>query len=164
MGSHSFLCSEVAARRRGNQTRGTDTVRPSSRTTVSASSEQDTSTANVSLFSTKVGIPLLQKQISILEHEPSNDRQFVTSKTTVRRQCHRIEPELRITPGVRNMNVWWLTIFQAVEEEPVATDPEQCWHAISLPLRIRSSEPAPCQHVWLTSIDWTVQQAVGAGG
>jgi len=47
-------------------------------------------------------------------------------------QCRRIEPELRVAPGVRHVNVRWLTIFQAVEEEPVASDPEQYRHALSL--------------------------------
>jgi len=44
--------SRVAASRRGNQARGTDTVRPSSSVTVSASSEHETSTANASELST----------------------------------------------------------------------------------------------------------------
>src|SRR2546422_9650526 len=76
--------------------------------------------ANGSLLSTKVGIPFLQKQFTVLEHKPSNDREFVTSKTPVRRSCHRLEPELRIAARMRHMNVWWLTIFKAVEEEPIA--------------------------------------------
>ena len=142
MDSQSLRCCGVAARRRGNHTNGTETVRPSSSTTISESSEHDTSTANASLLSTKVGIPLLQEEFSILLHKLSNCRQFVTSKTTARRQGHRIEPELRITPSVCHMNVGRLTILQAVEEKPVAADSEQCWHSISLLLRLRFSEAA----------------------
>ncbi len=140
IGSQSLLCRGVAARSRGNHTKGTDRVRPSSRTTVSEWSEHDTSTAKASLLSTKVGIPFLQAQASILQHELSNCGQFVTSKATVRCQCHRFEPELRITPGVRHMNVWWLTILQTVEEEPVTADPEQCRHGLSVLLGIQFSE------------------------
>jgi hypothetical protein len=66
----------------------------------------------------------------------------VTSKTTARRQGHRIEPELRITPSVCYMNVGRLAILQAVEEKPVAVDSEQCWHSSSLLLRLRFSEAA----------------------
>src|SRR3990167_4046778 len=128
MNSHFFLCFGVAFRSLGNHTRGTDTVRPSSSTTVSASSEQATSTASVSLLSTKVGIPLLQEQISISQYEFSNHSQFVASKTTVRCQCHGIEPKLRITASMGNVNVRWLAIFQTKEEEPVTANPEQDWH------------------------------------
>jgi hypothetical protein len=86
-------------------------VRPSSRTTVSASLEQDTSIATASLLATEVGIPSLQEKISILVHEFTNDRQLMTAKTPVRRQIRWIKPELRITPGVRDVNVWRLTVL-----------------------------------------------------
>src|ERR1700736_5977282 len=117
--SQFLRCRGVAARSRGNHTNGTETVRPSSRTTINESSEHETSTANASPLATEVGIPLLQKELSILVHELSNRRQFVTPKTTIRRQVSRIEPELRVTPGLRHMNVWRLAILQTVEEEPV---------------------------------------------
>jgi hypothetical protein len=63
--SQSLRCRGVAARSRGNHTNGTETVRPSSRTTTNESSEQETSTANASPLSTEVGIPLLHKELSI---------------------------------------------------------------------------------------------------
>src|SRR2546428_6236555 len=44
--SHSLLCFSVALKSRGNHTSGTDTVRPSSSTTVKASLEHETSTAS----------------------------------------------------------------------------------------------------------------------
>src|SRR3972149_957465 len=130
--SHCFLCFWVAFSSLGNHSRGTDTVRPSSSTTVSASSEQATSTASVSLLSAKVGIPFLQEPISIFQYEFSNQRQFVTPKTPVRCQGHGIEPELRITARLGNVNVRWLAIFQTVEEEPVTANPEQYRHGPSL--------------------------------
>ncbi len=127
----SFLCFGVALRSLGNHIRGTDTVRPSSSTTVSASSEQATSTASVSLLSTKVGIPFLHEPILIFQYEFSNHSQFVTSKTPVRCQGQGIEPKLRITARMGNVNVRCLAIFQTVEE-PVTANPEQHWHGPSL--------------------------------
>lgn len=58
------------------------------------------------------------------------------SKTAVRSQRHRIEPELRVASSVSHMNVWWLPIFQTIEEEAVATDSEQYGHGISLLSRV----------------------------
>src|SRR4030095_15879013 len=130
--SHPFLCLSVAFKSRGNHTKGTDTVRPSSSTTVSASLEQDTSIATASLLATEVGIPSLQEKISILVHEFTNDRQLMTAKTPVRRQIHWIKPELRITSGVRDVNVWRLTVLQTVEEESVSANPEQYRDCLSL--------------------------------
>src|SRR5437867_13188615 len=78
--SHSFLCFSVAFKSRGNHTNGTDTVRPSSSTTVNASLEQDRSTAIASLLATEVDIPSLQEKIPFLFDKFSNDRQLVTSK------------------------------------------------------------------------------------
>jgi len=128
IGSQSFRCFGVAARSRGNHANGTETVRPSSRTTISESSEHETSTANASPLSTEVGIPFLQKELSILVHELLNRRQFVTPKTTIRRQGHGVDPELRVTSRLGHMNVWRLAILKAVEKEPVPANPQQGWH------------------------------------
>src|ERR1041384_7447139 len=70
--SHSFRCLGLALNRRGNHTNGTDTVRPSSRVTVSSWFVHDTSTARTSLLSAKVGIPPLQEPISILQNQVLN--------------------------------------------------------------------------------------------
>ena len=132
MSSQSFLCFSVAFRSLGNHIKGTDTVRPSSNTTVIASVEQDTSTAIASLLATKVGIPSLQEKFSIRLHKFTDNRQLVVSKAAVRRQIHRIKPELCVTPSVGNVNVRWLAILQTVEEESISTNPEQYRHGLSL--------------------------------
>src|SRR5262245_51922469 len=93
MNSHSFLCFSVPFNSRGNHTNGTDTVRPSSRTTVKFSSEQETSTAMTSLLATEVGIPFLHEKISVLFNQFTNNRQLVTSKTSVRCQIDGIKPK-----------------------------------------------------------------------
>src|SRR5439155_5453189 len=85
--SHSLLCFSVALKSRGNHTSGTDTVRPSSSTTVKASLEHETSTAIASLLTTEVCIPSLQEKISILFNQFTNNRQLVASKTPVGRSC-----------------------------------------------------------------------------
>jgi hypothetical protein len=124
IGSQPSRCRGVAASRRGNHANGAETVRPSSNTTISESSEHETSTANTSPLFTEVGIPFLQKQRSMFLDESSNHRKFVTSKATVRGQCHRFQPELCIPPGLRYVNMRRLAILQAVEEKPEAAEPQ----------------------------------------
>src|SRR5438094_8251813 len=96
MNSQSFFCFSVAFRSRENHINGTDIVRPSANTTVSSSREQETSTASASLLVTKVGIPSLQEQISVLVYKAANDRQLVATKSEDRCQVDRIEREFRI--------------------------------------------------------------------
>ncbi len=129
---------------------GTDTALPSSSTTVSEWPEHETSTATASLLSTKVLIPSLQEEISILQYKPSNERQLVASKTAVRCQRYGIEPKFRIAPRVRDVDVWWLTILQTVEEEPEATDPQQRWHSNSLLPSTGFQKLRHLRQVWLT--------------
>src|ERR1041384_5755444 len=99
--SHSFRCLGLALNRRGNHTNGTDTVRPSSRVTVSSWFVHDTSTARTSLLSAKVGIPPLQEPISILQNQVSNHRYLVTPKSTVRRQSNFNKPSRRSNSSSR---------------------------------------------------------------
>src|SRR5881396_1413946 len=117
MNSHSFLCFSVAFNSRGNHTNGTDTVRPSSSTTVKLSFEQETSTATASLLATEVGIPFLHEKISVLFNQFTNNVQLVTSKPSVGRQVDGIKPELCVTAGMRSVNMRWFAILQTVEEE-----------------------------------------------
>ena len=89
----------------------------------------------------------------MFQNELSKNSQLVISKTAVRRQGHRIKPELRVASGVSHVNVWWLTILKTIEEESVPTDPERSRLDISLlfehlivPEVIFPIPP----HVWLT--------------
>ena len=59
---------------------GTDTVRPSSKTTVNASSAQETSVATASVLSAEIGIPFLQKYTLVLQDEVLNHSQFLLRK------------------------------------------------------------------------------------
>lgn len=141
MNSQSFFCFSVALRSRGNHTKGTDTDRPSSNMTVSSSLEQAASTARASLLVTKVGIPFLHKQISVLFDQLPNDSQLVAAKTAVRCQFDWIKPKFRITTSMCHVYVRRLSILQAIEEEPVTTNPEQHRHPPSLhPVKLRNSK------------------------
>jgi len=50
--------------------------------------------------------------------------QFVAAKTAVVRQCNRLQPEFRITAGVSNMDVRWLSCLETVKKESVTTNPQ----------------------------------------
>jgi len=69
-------------------------------------------------------MPGLDDEWLVLEDYPSNLVEFARAEAAIPGQYHGTEPELRIPPSVRHVNVWRLPILQAVEEEPVATHPE----------------------------------------
>ena len=52
----------------------------------------------------------------ILRDDPSDFGQFVAPKTAIVRECHRLQPELRITAGVSNVDVRWLASFETVKK------------------------------------------------
>jgi hypothetical protein len=130
--SHSARCFGVASRRRGNQARGTETVRPSARTTVNVSAVQTTSIARASALFGKVLIPFLHEKLFILDNQPSNLGNLVTSKTTHIRQSHGLKPELGIPTSMGHMNMSRFSSLHAEEEKPVSTDPQQRRHEASL--------------------------------
>src|SRR5229473_2966809 len=68
---------------RGNHTKGAETTRPSDKVTDSASSEHDTSTASASVFSTKVLMPFLQKELRVLHHDLPNLYHLVPAKPPI---------------------------------------------------------------------------------
>src|ERR1039457_2812033 len=145
MSFHSARCFGVASRSLGNHASGTETIRPSFRTTLSASLVQDTSTAVASLLSTKVLMPLLQKETSVLNDQLPNLSKLVATKTAIVRQVHGLDPEFRVSPGMSHMYVWWLTTLHAEEEEPVTADLQQGGHALVYRNRKRgNSRPRRC--------------------
>ena len=66
-----------------DQARGTETVRPSSSTTVRSSLLHDTSRASAPLGCTEVRIPFLQEENSVLDNKLPNNGQLVTSKPAI---------------------------------------------------------------------------------
>jgi hypothetical protein len=77
-------------------------------------------------------MPLLQEELRILEDDLADFGQFVTPKAAVFRESNRLEPELRITAGVSNVDVRWLSSLKTVKEESVTTNPQKRRHTSSL--------------------------------
>jgi hypothetical protein len=98
-----------ASNKRGNHTNGAETTRPSDKVTDSASFEHDTSTASASVFSTKVLMPFLRKELRVLQDDLPNLYHLVPAKTPIIGDRYRMQPNLRIAPGVTYMNVRRLT-------------------------------------------------------
>src|SRR5437867_3926967 len=126
--SHAPRCRGAALASRGNQARGTDTIRPSLTITKRASFEHDTSTASNSALSAKVIIPFLQKVLSFLQNDLAEFGQFVSAKSARVRQGDRFEPKLGIPSGVGDVNMRRLASFQAEEEKPISPNPQNGWH------------------------------------
>lgn len=137
--SQAARCLGVASKSRGNQTNGAETVRPSARTKFSVSFVQDTSTAVISLLSTKVPMPLLQEGILFAENDSTNLSEFVTPEASIVGQCHRSKPKLRVPASVCHTNVWRLTPLHTEEKEPVTTNPEHYRHKASLPYTVEAA-------------------------
>ena len=80
----------------------------------------------------------------ILRDDPSDFGQFVAPKTAIVRECHRLQPELRITAGVSNVDVRWLASFETVKKESVTANPQKGRHKTSLSLSC-ATENLPSQ-------------------
>src|SRR5579863_3068131 len=111
--SQAALCFAVASRSLGNQASGTETVRPSARSTFSKSVVHEIPVAVTSLRSAKVFMPPLQKEPSLLHNNASNFRKLVSAKAAIARQIHGAEPELGISPRMSNVYVRWLATLHA---------------------------------------------------
>ena len=131
--SHSDRWRGDASASRGNHTRGTETTRPSVSVTESASIEQDTSTTNASVFSVKVLIPSLQKELRILDNYFSNAGHLIRSKTPRVGDPNRVTPKLRVPLSVGYVDMRRLAALHTEKEEPIPPDLEQIGHFPSLP-------------------------------
>jgi hypothetical protein len=81
-------------------------------------------------------MPLLQEELLILEDYLADFGQFVTPKTAIVRECNRLQPELRITTGVSNVDVRWLSSLETLKEESVTTNPQNRRHGTTLPCNL----------------------------
>jgi hypothetical protein len=79
-------------------------------------------------------MPLLQEELLILRDDLADFAQFVAAETAVVRECNRLQPEFRITAGVSNVDVRWLSSLETVKKESVTTNPQKRRHRTSLPL------------------------------
>jgi hypothetical protein len=79
-------------------------------------------------------MPLLQEELLIFLNELPDFIQFVAAETSVVRECDRLQPELRVTASVSNVDVRWLSSLETVKKESVTANPQNRRHGTSLPL------------------------------
>src|ERR1700741_2390560 len=97
-----------ARRRRGYQTNGTETLRPSTRSTTKASSVSCARMArNDDSSITKVVISRFPELLLIFCNNPLDVQEFRSGKTVASRQNHRIYPELRTAAFSFHMHMGW---------------------------------------------------------
>jgi len=70
----------------------------------------------------------------ILRDDLADFGQFVAAETAIVREGDRHQPEFRITAGVSNVDVEWLSSLETVKKESVTTNPQKRRHRSSLPL------------------------------
>ena len=112
----------------------------------SASCEHETSTANASVFSAKVLIPFLQKELCILNNSLSNRGHLIRAETPHVGDRYRLKPKLCVAFGIRDVDVQWLAPFQAKEEEPIPPNSENGGHFPSLAPIQKASKTALGEH------------------
>src|SRR5262249_52900543 len=117
-------CSGVADSRRGDQTSGTEIVRPSSRSTTRTSSVNRTSLTRSPARLSEVVIPGLHQDRLVLDDEPLDAAQLDRRESQVTRQHHRGQPELRRVVVAIDMDMRSLVHVVADEVEAIRTDPK----------------------------------------
>jgi hypothetical protein len=117
--------------RRGYHVSGTVIVRPSTRSTISASSVSDTCRARASATSIgddEVFIPFPQKWLRVLQHEPFEFPELRGPKPAAAGKPNRVEPELGPVSVSLHVNVRWLVPVSRVKEEPIRALPKNGRH------------------------------------
>ncbi len=84
-------------------------IRPSASVTLSVWAEQEAFTAKASLFSTKVLMPSLQKEVFVCDHYLPNLRQLMASEPTDICQHYGVEPEFCIPSRMGHVDMGRLT-------------------------------------------------------
>jgi len=69
-------------------------------------------------------MPFLQKELSVLNHDPSDFRQLMAPEASDIRHHYGFEPELCIASSMRHVDMGRLASLQAEEEEPIPSDPQ----------------------------------------
>src|SRR6266508_3364174 len=109
----------------GYHSTGTETVRPSCSSTMSAPRVTRTFLAvAASIAVLEVLMPCLQEVRLVLPRETLDPSQFVRSKSVVVRLTNGKQPELRGLVLARDVNVHWLVPVTCKEEEPIRAAPQ----------------------------------------
>src|SRR2546428_12252137 len=118
---------------RGYQARGTFSVRPSSRTTLSSSSVTLTSTARTLWRSlAKEAIPTPQQFLPIALHQLLDLPNLRRPEVPARLKTDRAQPELRRPVIALDMNVRRLAPVAGIEESAIGPRPQDCRHGFTL--------------------------------
>ena len=119
----------VPCARRGYQSNGTLTVRPSTRSTTSASSVTVTRWASAARNSLcEVLIPRPTELNCVVPHQRLHAPDLGPAKTAALRQPQRVEPEFRTVRFPLHMHVPWFDSVSGVEEQPIWPCPEDRRH------------------------------------
>jgi len=106
-------------------------VRPSTRSTLKASSVTTTLCANVVERSTgEVVIPAPQEFTVVFSHEGYDSINLGPAEATTLLQANGIEPDLRYLVIPFNVNMFGLRTIAGVKEEPVWSNPENARHSL----------------------------------
>ncbi len=123
----------MPCQRRGNQSRGTIIVLPSTKSTARASLLTLTAWARASRVSTaKELIPPLEYSLAMLINELCNCIQFAAAETSGPLKSNRLQPELRDHILAPDVNVRRLASVQGHEEKTVATYSENGRHFMAI--------------------------------
>jgi len=68
-------------------------------------------------------MPLLQEELPLLHNNLTDLGELVPAETPHVSHRDGIEPELRVPPSMRDMDVRWFASFHAEEEEAIRTNP-----------------------------------------
>lgn len=121
-------CLGVARARRGNHSRGADTIRPSASVTTKESRVNATSTASLICILLMVLVPGMNELITIILDQLPECRELMAPKTSRLRQCNRLQPELRVFLRALDVNMPRLISFSTKEKESETSYPPHFWH------------------------------------
>ena len=120
----------VACSSRGYHASGAVIERPSTSSTVSASSLVVTRWASAGQCSIgEVLIPHPQQLRLIGAYQFQNTVDLVSSEAAAFPKAHGVQPYLGVVLLALDVNMWWFTPIARKEEETIRPNAESCWHA-----------------------------------
>lgn len=161
MNRHVRRSSSEASLNRGNHSRGTSNVRPSSSVRIIASSLNSTLVALGSL-ATYALVPLFKEVFCMFYRHLTDPSYFGSRETSRINQFHRGKPKLSVTISLFNVYMWWLVSFPAEKEKPETLNRKQPLHITFYPFCQPESEPGDYSvqrsfeqvpSIWISALD-----------
>src|SRR3990172_4425116 len=144
MSSQLLRARTGAFSRRGKNARGTESSRPSASRIYIRPSMKATHTATGSNLVGKVTMQSLKEARVMFVNHLLQPGQLAAAETAIAVQRHRLKPELSISFGLRNMDVWRLLCLVAEKEEPMTPEPQHSGHGCST----SAPRPGPAPSAW----------------